>query len=752
MIRKLFQHPLSLTSYAAIFIALTLLLFAILGWLTLSHLQNTRDKVTAVQLNSADAELSHALSHVEGVIRAQAQELADWDEVHQQLSNPTYYAYWREHRLMKSDLVHSYIRQAEVYSAQEKVLAKTTESGLPNSLPELDLEPYLVVNDEDISLFFFAPVLETRNGHARIGYIGLRADFQELFHSLNRFRFLDENTLRFTAATNSPIPLSRIKEHLHYQLRSNPEAEAVQEVMETAVLRLAVTIGALAVLFYIMLATLLGMPLRRLSQIIDHLKKSPDDQELISSIETLPIAELEKVRHSLNEYRHQLQTVHSNLDEKNKALWEMAHHDPLTGAFNRRAFDVDWNNLCGTLAGQRLDIAFILFDCNHFKAINDTYGHSVGDQVIRHLAQGIRDGLRHGDKLYRIGGDEFSTMLVNCSAECAQEVAERCIREVQNIDFNLIGIKEPVRVSVGVSYSSGEILDDLNALQWQADIAMYRAKRPGSGHLQFYTDGMEDGAINLVSSLISNAVYDAITQGKGIEIHYQPIIRLETGVVEYFEALARIRNEDGLLNPGSFLPLVESRQLELEFDLAVLSAIQQDLQQGVVPAGSGVSINLSGHSVAHAHIADSLRGFSRFRDQFKLLLEVTETALITQLEPATHNLNEARKSGFLIALDDFGSGYSSLRYLANMPVDIVKFDISMVRQMAEGGRKQVMLEQLASMIAEAGYWLVAEGIETAELRSLVEQAGFHYGQGYLFGKPARDLQRHRGKQTGNFTI
>ncbi len=736
---RLLRKPLSLSAYAAVFVTLTLCLFAILGALTLSQLESAREKISRVHQESAEREFAYAVAQVEGAIRARTLSLAEWDEVHQQLSNPTYYAYWREHRLMKSDMISSYIKDAEIYNGNKKGLAINRESPLPHNLSDRDLRPQVTRQGDNIYLTLYTPIQDHEQAEQLIGHVGVRVSFDDLFHSLNRFRFLDETSLIFNLDDGMTIPLSDIAQQVSYALRSNPEAQAVQEVMETAVLRLAVTIGILAIIFYVLLATLLGMPLRRLSQVIDQMKHGPESHAFGSGQEALPIAELEKVRHSLHEYQSQLSEVHNNLDEKNKALWEMAHHDPLTGAFNRRAFDHDWNQLRGNLEGKPLDVAFILFDCNHFKAINDTYGHQAGDQVIRALAHCIRDGLRLEDKLYRIGGDEFATILLHCSEDCARDVAQRCIQMVQDTDFNNIGIKEPVRVSIGVAHTASGQIDDLGALQWQADIAMYRAKRPGSGHLQFYTDDMKDGAANLVSSWISNALYDAIGNGKGIEIHYQPILNLSNNQIEYYEALVRIRNNDGLIMPGNFLPLVEARRLELEFDIAVLRAIRHDLSKGVIPPGTGVSINLSGHSVAHNNIVENLWGFAPYQNDYKLLLEVTETALITQLESATTNHNKARKCGFTIALDDFGSGYSSLSYLSSMPVDIVKFDITMIHQMAQGGRQRIMLEQLARMISEAGYRLVAEGIENQELHTIAEESGFHYVQGYLHGRPSRSL-------------
>lgn len=732
---NLYFRPLSLSSYTAIFIVFTLGLFSILGWITVGQLQTARDDIQEVQQTAAQTELQDAIQHVQHLVTSRTKLLANWDELYQQLNNSTYFAYWREHRLMNSGLLSFKALAIQVYDAQGKALMWSPDSDSPESVTSIDHAPYVVRHQEKIHLHVVSPVLGGADGDTLQGYVGVSADFRELLISLYRFRFLDEQGLRFTLLVGDRIALSQVQQFGEYSLRKNPEVRTAQEVMETAVLRLAATIGVLAVIFYVMLASLFGLPLRRLLLDLEKMKLSPESINGGESVKPLPVVELEKVRQSLAEYQLQLLEVHSNLDEKNKALWDMAHLDPLTGAFNRRAFDVDWQALRTVLQGKALNIAFILFDCNHFKAINDTYGHQVGDQVIEALAQCIRSGLRNDDRLYRLGGDEFATILKNCSAQRARDVAQRCVNVVEDKDFSVYGIREPVRVSVGVALAEGDDVDALNSLQWRADIAMYRAKRPESAHIEFYSDGVDDGADTLVSSQVSNAVYDVIRDGAGIVIYYQPIVDLSTQRVAYYEALARIKYEGVLLMPSQFLPVVETRRLYTEFDIAVQGAILRDLERGLIPVGTGVSINLSGYSLIHDKMTKALLKFKRFSEEYKLVLEVTETALIRQLEIATLNLSEVRQAGFTVALDDFGSGYSSLRYLADMPVDIVKFDITMVRQLTASGQSKYMIEQLASLISKAGYKLVAEGIETFEHQSTATDAKFDFGQGYRFGRP-----------------
>jgi len=169
--------------------------------------------------------------------------------------------------------------------------------------------------------------------------------------------------------------------------------------------------------------------------------------------------------------------------------------------------------------------------------------------------------------------------------------------------------------------------------------------------------------------------------------------------------------------------------------------VTRDLGNGQLPAGQGVSINLSAPSIVNAHVVDAmLQLVSSERDR-KIVVEITETALITQMETASANINLLRKAGALVALDDFGSGYSSLRYLATMPVDLVKFDISMVRLLEHGeARQKLILEEIAGMVITAGYELVAEGIETREQLDKIIGLGFTHAQGFYFGWPGEEVE------------
>jgi EAL domain-containing protein (putative c-di-GMP-specific phosphodiesterase class I) len=271
---------------------------------------------------------------------------------------------------------------------------------------------------------------------------------------------------------------------------------------------------------------------------------------------------------------------------------------------------------------------------------------------------------------------------------------------------------------------------------------MYRAKRPGHASVVMFSEALARDSEGLFSSWVNTAVYDAVIYGKGLLMHYQPIVDLNDGSICHYEALVRIEQDGEMIMPSNIFQVVEARRLEVELDRAVLRRVLADLQEGRIRPGTGVSINLSGPTVVHEQVCSWLDGFKPFLKDYRVMVEVTETALITQIGLANENLSRLRRRGFDIALDDFGSGYSSVRYLASMPVDVVKFDISLVQGLQDDTQR-IMVTHLAQMILESGHQLVAEGIEDAAILEAARDAGFVRGQGYMMGRPLAQAARAR---------
>ncbi|HUX90326.1 MAG TPA: bifunctional diguanylate cyclase/phosphodiesterase [Gallionellaceae bacterium] len=728
--------PFTIKFYAISFIILMSLIFGLLGWGMQYKLDTIRNEALESNNQAAAAEIGYVISHITDAVRVRAQAIAGQDETHQQLFDPVYYYYWRDNRILGNGALPHFLPAVELYNQQGNALAERTTGDMPKLLSRQDLGNFVTRQGGHDFLYLFYPVSAVHGNTSPIrGYIGFKLDLLEALRNEQRFNYVDIDSLEIKLKENERVPLDQILPHLEFSLVPNTENMALTASIERFQRQILFSMLVLYFLFYLMLSSVLSAPLRRLSLHIDALRKGQGGLLSQSYTRSLPVAELEKMRTSLNDYQSKLEEMHLNLSEKNDELWQLAHHDPLTGIYNRRGFEEDWKHMLSVSAGHRLGVALLLFDCDHFKAINDTYGHPTGDQVIQAITQTLQNTLRHGDRLYRIGGDEFATLFLDIDAVLALHTAERCIEAVSQYDFTLLGIKEPVRISAGMAYATGIDVEMLTSLPKQADVAMYHAKRPGKSKIAVYDPSMSDNASILFSSKINSIIFSLMEGADLIEMHYQPIANLGSGKVDYYEALLRVHDGDNLIMPSTIFPIIEERRIEAEFDVIILGQIARDIESGKIPEGTGISFNVSGPGLIDPVVLEKIKGLAIHLRRYKLIIEVTETALITQLHLASSILNQLRQQGFLIALDDFGSGYSSLSYLANMPVDCVKFDISLIRQLFEGSRQSVIIENLAAMVIKAGYTLVAEGVETEDILKKIAQMGFTSGQGFLFGRP-----------------
>ena len=738
---SLFKRRFSPRPIAHYALGLSFVMVAALTVLAGTVLHDTtrlKEEVAQSDEKLARQELEEAIGLLSERANQTAQALMAWDEARQQLENPIYYGYWRNSRALSAGVISENLDAIDLYDVSGRNLS-VSPSGEASMLVTIDtqnLQPFMEQEDGHGHLYYFFPFYQGSDRVHLLGYMGFKFDLQEELAQLRKFRYLDLQSVNIVADEGRHVPLREIVSTLTFKTIGNPETRALEKLISRSFYEIAAVIAAISVLAYLAIVSVITKPLRHLSSHIDAMRRGKGELLGESYRGMLAVTELENVRRSLNDYQQQLDDMHVSLAHKNQELWTQAHHDPLTGTLNRRAFDDDWRAMHRTHQDSALGVSFLLFDCDHFKAINDTYGHQAGDQVLQGLAESLQSALRAGDRLYRLGGDEFATILFSADRDRARQVAERCLEQVRRHDFTACWVREPVRISIGIASLEVAHEDDLQLLHRQADIAMYYAKRPGQNKLAIYSPEMGAGQEALVSNGETSAIYEAIADPDKLEMHYQPVLAFSPPRTEYYESLVRIRGEHGLIMPASIFPVVEFRGLESEFDLAVIEKVRRDLEAGLIPEGIGVSLNVSGPGIVNARVIDKLVQLVPMLNTCKLVLEVTETSLITQIAQASTNLSRLRKAGFVIALDDFGSGYSSLRYLASMPVDLVKFDISMVHSLKTPGRQAVFVEDLARLIKDAGYKLVAEGIESEALLETVTALGFSHAQGFHIGRPA----------------
>ncbi len=724
------SRPHSLNLYLGAFAILSLALLFLLAWLVSQRIDAVDRSLRDAVHGSAGEEIEQVLKDMYAGMRKAAREIAQWDEVRQQIRHPAYYAYWRAHRLHKPGTLPESVSASEIYDAEGKALGHFPDSRLPAHVPTPPQARVIQRPDGAPVLELYQPVRDSR--HRQLGWIGLRF---ELLPSLQRaiYTYLDPNTLRVKPIPAEGIPPDRLLDYLRFETRPSGIRQAMLEILNDSLLQIAVVVVLIGTGLYLLYNLLISRPLQRMERMVRRLGAS-GCTELQKT--RFPVLELETVRNALIDYHRSLERAHLELDERNRELWHLAHRDPLTGVSNRRALDEDWRRLDDGQGRRNDTVAFLLLDCDHFKAINDTYGHATGDEVLRRIARGIQHALRSSDRLYRLGGDEFAAVLVDCDRECALEVAQRCLKAIDTENFGELGLHEPVHLSIGIAVAGPGPLPGIDTLKRMADMAMYHAKRPNRHRIQFYDDEMDRDGGMLYSNRIVHAVEHCLRNRCGIEMHYQPVVELEAGDIAYREALARIRVGEELLMPGQFMPVIEAHRLEGDFDLAVIEAIRQDAEQGRLPPAAGISVNVSGTGITRKDVMEALGSLAGTVVGRPLVLEITETTYIDRIDLANRQIRMARGLGYRIALDDFGSGYSSLRYLATMPFDIVKFDISMTRQLNGRASQRMITERMVKMLTDAGYCTVAEGIEDADTLARVRAAGFTAAQGFHLGRPA----------------
>lgn len=729
-------RPISLSVFTTLLIAVFLILLFSLGRLTYFGIEKLNHSFQTANQQQGAEEIDSAVAESIDIITRKTELLAAWEETIQQIVDPTYYSYWYRHRAKNNRFTSEYILDLALYDSDGNVLSSINTSLLPGHIEPDQTEHYIQISNFLPFVTITKPVID-KHTQQILGYIATLNRLMPIV-ATHHFNRVDPKTISIDISDARQITSDVLKQHLHYSLTSDPYAEAIQSEMTDFLFRLSSITAILTLLIFPMAAWIVSRPIKMITQHIDLLKQHPVIHIDSKNQDHLLITELDTIRESLNSYHNQLNQVNTSLDEKTQELQNLSHRDPLTGILNRSAFDEFWQEVIHLFNNSNNQTSLIIFDINHFKALNDTYGHQAGDQVLIAISCAINNILSGREQLFRLGGDEFATVLIGYNHRKTMQLAKQCHLAISNYPFEKYGIMEPVRMSIGLAHTTPDGESNLNSLQWQADVAVHFAKRPGHPNIVSFSTELAKHAQGLYSNRTHSVVFDAISRGSGLVVYYQPIIDLLSGEPEYYEALIRILHNGQLIMPSHIFPLVEARSLELDMDRQIIRKIMANLKDQVIPPGTGVSINLSAPSIVDAELLNWLEGFRPFMNDYKLLIEVTETALITQLGTARKNLERLRSMGFRIALDDFGSGYSSLRYLGAMPVDVVKFDITLTRLVDDQGGNPI-LNHLAQMITESGLLLVAEGIESKSAAEQLKHLGFRYGQGFYFGKPVASI-------------
>ena len=423
-------------------------------------------------------------------------------------------------------------------------------------------------------------------------------------------------------------------------------------------------------------------------------------------------------------------------------LSHQAFHDSITGLANRALFRDRVEHALERLTRDADPVSVLFMDLDDFKTINDSLGHAAGDRLLGEVGERLRTCLRTPDTAARLGGDEFAILIEDGGESVgAAAIAGRILQALDG-PFLLDGKEVFVRASIGIATSGvGRTTGPEGAeeLLRNADVAMYIAKEAGKNRFQIFEPEMHDTALR---RLELKADLQRAVENEEFVLHYQPVIRLESGDIEGFEALVRWNHPTrGLVMPLDFIPLAEETGLVVQIGTWVLreACRQGDILQRTVPdaAPLHMAVNLSARQLQRPEIVQEIAKvlLETGLPPECLVLEITESVMMQDMALSNERLTQLKQLGVMLAVDDFGTGYSSLNYIRRFPVDILKVDKSFVDGVSEGGEESALTAAIIELAGILNLRPVAEGIERADQLDKLLELHCELGQGYYFSKP-----------------
>jgi diguanylate cyclase (GGDEF)-like protein len=431
------------------------------------------------------------------------------------------------------------------------------------------------------------------------------------------------------------------------------------------------------------------------------------------------------------------------LSEREHQLRHQAFHDSLTGLANRALF-LDRVEHALTLRSHRR-LALLFLDIDDFKLVNDSLGHSAGDELITAVGQRLRAVSRHGDTVARLGGDEFGILIEGLARRQDAEIVAGRLLDAVRSPLTIDGVCLNTRASIGVAHteearSAGELLRN-------ADIALYSAKGEGKGSWKVFATAMQEQARDKLD--LEAELARAVDAGE-IDVAFQPMVRLDTGELAGFEALARwSHGRRGAISPMTFIGLAEEMGLIHRLGVAVLrrACEQARVWTDRYPDAPDwwMTVNLSARQLSQPGLVEEVldilvdTGLAPNR----LVFEITETSLLSDAEVVLTRLHELRDHGIRLALDDFGTGYASLDYLRRLPVDVLKIDRIFVDAASNDPSSARLLQAVVNIGATLGLETLAEGVEDPGQASLLTAMRCDLAQGYHFARPGTVMEIER---------
>jgi diguanylate cyclase (GGDEF)-like protein len=423
------------------------------------------------------------------------------------------------------------------------------------------------------------------------------------------------------------------------------------------------------------------------------------------------------------------------LMEAQVSMDRMARYDTLTGLPNRKYFMETLERSLAQSKRSQKNLALMFFDLDGFRAVNDTYGHKVGDTLLIEAGNRARRLLRQGDLIARLGGDEFLILLYNDPDEVTvNEIAKRLAAEL-SLPYLIETWQLEVSASIGITVASDSDFD-IKEFIGNADIAMYRSKDSGPGNYTVFAPHMKQEKKRRLE--IANALSQAISKNE-FNLSYQAKVDCENKVVGY-EALIRWNSESlGFIPPDEFIQIAEHSGKISLITFWVLERLCKDITTFISQHNKHltVSFNLSAHDLKDAKLSSKIELlFKKYNvDGCNIEIEVTESVYLENFDTANTFFEDMAKLKCTIALDDFGTGYSSLGYLTQINIDTLKIDKQFVEHIVQSSKSKLVTRAIIEMGKQLGLEICAEGVETEEQAALLRESGCHQLQGYLYSKP-----------------
>jgi diguanylate cyclase (GGDEF)-like protein/PAS domain S-box-containing protein len=420
---------------------------------------------------------------------------------------------------------------------------------------------------------------------------------------------------------------------------------------------------------------------------------------------------------------------------------ELAFHDHLTGLPNRTLL-LDRLKQAKTISGRSRNFGALLFiDMDHFKTLNDTLGHDVGDVLLKEVASRLAHCARAGDTVARLGGDEFMVVLPGLSNDAAeaaadtQVVASKILTQLKE-PYQLEGVVHRCSASIGVTLFLADSVSR-DELMKQADLAMYRAKEAGRNRVRFFDPSMQIAVIQRAA--LEKDLREAV-QSNQFSLHYQAQVMDEYHIAGAEVLLRWHHPQRGQVPPVDFIPMAEETGLILPLGHWVLTTACAQLARWASQpdmAHLTVAVNVSAHQFAQVDFVEQVLAVlhNTGANPQRLKLELTESLLISNVQDTIGKMHALKAKGVGFALDDFGTGYSSLSYLSRLPLDQLKIDQSFVREVLTDPNDAAIAKTVVALAQSLGLAVIAEGVETQAQRDFLAHAGCHAYQGYLFSRP-----------------